>query len=243
MKPRRILLLAVVGALCLTALIAIMALLTGNFGETEGKILATTGGFALASLFAMRGTILLDQNRHRELGWTVVALSALAFLLELKVVWIDEGDSPVTWKALAITAGFAGALGQIATSLARRRPSDPSSLRPLAWAAGGCALTVELLIAIAAIEEVDDSGFYRLLAAIFVLDVLLVALESVVRRLGTPAPVPANAAPFICVLADGRRIRPQAHDRDVPTAVAAALREFTARGQRVRAIELDPDSS
>jgi len=241
MKPRRILLFAVVGALCLTGLVAILALLAGNFGETEGRILATTGGFALASLFAMRGTILLDQGRHRDLGWTVVALSSLAFLLELKVVWVDQGDSDVTWKALAITAGCAGALGQIATSLARRRPTDPPSLRPLAWAAGACALAVELLIAIAAIEEVDDAGFYRFLAAVFVLDVLLVALEAVVRRLGTPTAVPAGAAPYVCVLSDGRRVRPQAHDRDLPSAVAAALREFTARGQRVRSIELDAD--
>jgi hypothetical protein len=240
-NARRILLFAVVGALSLTALIAILALVAGNFGETEGKILATTGGFALASLFAMRGTILLDQGRHRELGWTVVALSALAFLLELKVVWIDSGDSETTWKALAITAGFAGALGQIATSLARRRPTDPPSVRPLGWTAGACALTVEAMIATAAIEEVDDAGFYRLLAAVFVLDVFLVAIEAVVRRLGTPAAVPAGAAPFVCVLSDGQRIRPQSHDRDLPTAVAAALRELTARGKRVRSIELDPD--
>jgi hypothetical protein len=238
---RRALLLAVVTALSVTALIAIAALLGGGFGETEWKILATTGGFALASLFAMRGTILLDQGRNRELGWAVVGLSALAFLLELKVVWIDHGDSAVTWKALAITAGFAGALGQIATSLARRRPNDPSSLRPLSSAAGACALTVEALIAYAAIAEVDDGGYYRLLGAVFILDVLLVALESVVRRLGVPATVPAGSAPFVCVLVDGQRIRPQTHDRDLPIAVAAALRELTARGKRVRSIELDPD--
>jgi hypothetical protein len=240
MSARRILLLAVVGALSLTALVAILALLAGSFGETEGKILATTGGFALASLFAMRGTILLDQGRHRELGWTVVALSALAFLLELKVVWLDRGDSEVTWKALAITAGFAGALGQIATSLARRRPSDPPSLRPLAWGAGTCALTVEAMIAIAAIEEVDDGGYYRLLAAVFVLDVLLVALESVVRRLGAPAPAPA-AASFVCVMADGRRVRPQVRENERAAAVAAALRELEANGERVRWIDLAAD--
>jgi hypothetical protein len=241
MRPRRILLLAVVAALSLTALIAILALLAGSFGETEGKILATTGGFALASLFAMRGTILLDQGRYRELGWTVVALSALAFLLELKVVWVDDGDSEVTWKALAITAGFAGALGQIATSLARRRPADPPSLRSLASAAGACALTVEALIAFAAIEEVDDAGFYRVLGAVFVLDVLLVALESVVRRLGAPAVAPAPAG-FVCVLADGRRVRPEVREHDRPAAVAAALRELEAKGERVRWIDLSGES-
>jgi hypothetical protein len=238
-NARRFLLVAMVTALSVTALIAILALLAGDFDETEGKILATTGGFALASLFAMRGTILLDQGRNRDLGWTVVALSALAFLLELKVVWIDTGDSEVTWKALAITAGLAGALGQIATSVARRRPTDPPSLRPLGWAAGACALTVEALIAIAAIEEVDDAGFYRFLAAVFVLDVFLVALESVVRRLGTRPVVPAGHAAFVCVLADGRQVRREAREHDVPNAVASALRELAARGERVRSVELE----
>jgi hypothetical protein len=236
---RRILLFAVVGALSLTALIAILALLAGNFDETEGKILATTGGFALASLFAMRGTILLDQGRHRVLGWTVVVLSGIAFLLELKVVWIDSGDSEVAWKALAITAGFAGALGQIATSLARRRPTDPPAVRPLGWAAGACALTVEGMIAIAAIDEVGDADFYQLLGAVFVLDVFLVALEAVVRRLGARPVVPAGHAAFVCVLANGRQIRHEAREHDLPNAVASALRELAVRGERVRSIELE----
>jgi hypothetical protein len=235
---RRFLLLSVVTALSLTALIAITAVLGGAFGDTEWKILATTGGFALASLFAMRGTILIDQGRHRNLGWWVVGLSGLAFLLELKVVWIDTGDSEVTWKALAVTAGFAGALGQIATSLARRRPTDPPSLRPLSWAAGACALTVEALIAYAAIAEVSDGGYYRLLGAVFILDVLLVALEAVVRRLGAKPVVQAGHAAFVCVLADGRHVQREAREHDLPNAVASALRELAAKGERVRSVEL-----
>jgi hypothetical protein len=236
-NARRILLVAIVSAVSLTGLIAILAVLGGDFDETEGKILATTGGFALASLFAMRGTILLDQGRHRELGWSVVALSAIAFLLELKVVWIDFGDSEVTWKALAITAGFAGALGQIATSLSRRRPGDPSSLRSLGRAAGACALTVEALIAFAAIAEADDPSYYQVLGAVFILDVVLVALESVVRRLGAPV-ARATPAPFVCVLADGRRVRPEVREDDRAAAVASALRELEAKGERVRWIDL-----
>jgi hypothetical protein len=236
---RRFLLLSLVTALSVTALVAILAVLGGAFGDTEWKVLATTGGFALASLFAMRGTILLDQGRHRDLGWAVVGLSALAFLLLLKVVWIDTGDSEITWKALAVTAGFAGALGQIATSLARRRPSDPPSLRPLTWAAGACALTLEALIAFAAIAEVDDGGYYRFLGAVFILDVLLVALESVVRRLGARPEVAPGQAAFVCVLADGRQVRRETRAHDLPNEVASALRELTARGERVRSVELE----
>jgi hypothetical protein len=236
---RRFLLLSLVTALSVTALIAILAVLGGSFGDTEWKVLATTGGFALASLFAMRGTILLDQGRNRDLGWAVVGLSALAFLLELKVVWVDDGNSEVTWKALAITAGFAGALGQIATSLARRRPSDPPGVVPLGRAAGVTALIVEALIAYAAIAEVSDGGYYRFLGAVFILDVLLVALESVTRRLGARPEVQAGHAAFVCVLADGRQVRREARQHDLPNEVASALRELAARGERVRSVELE----
>jgi hypothetical protein len=236
---RRIALLSLVTALSLTALVAIVAVLGGSFGDTEWKVLATTGGFALASLFAMRGTILLDRGIHRRLGWAVVLLSALAFLLELEVVWIDLGDNEVTWKALAISAGLAGALGQIATSLARRRPSDPPAVRPLGTAAGVSALTVEVLIAYAAIMSVGNGDYYRFLAAVFVLDVFLVALESVVRRLGARPVVATGNAAFVCVLADGRQIRRETRAYDLPNAVASALRELSVRGERVRSIELE----
>jgi hypothetical protein len=237
-SARRYLLLAIATALSVTALVAIAALLGGPFGGAEWRILATTGGFALASLFALRGTILLDQGRHRRLGWWVVRLSALAFLLLLKVVWIDDGDSEVTWKALAITAGFAGALGQIATTLARRRPGDPPAVVPLGRAAGVTALLVEALIAFAVLAEVDGGGYYRFLGAVFILDVLLVALEAVVRRFGSRPAVAAGHTAFVCVLADGRQIRREARAVELPEAVASALRELAARGQRVRSVEL-----
>jgi hypothetical protein len=238
-NARRFLLLGIVTALSATALVAIVAVLGGSFGNTEWKVLATTGGFALASLFAMRGTILLDRGQNRHLGWSVVGLSALAFLLLLQVVWIDHGDNEVTWKALAISAGFAGALGQIATSIARRRPTDPPSLRPLLWSAAACALTVEALIAYGAIFEVGDGDYYRFLAAVFILDVLLVALESVVRRLGARPVIPAGQAAFVCVLADGSQIRRETRAGELPEAVAGALRELNARGKRVRSVELE----
>ena len=47
-----------------------------------------------------------------------------------------------------------------------------------------------------------------------------------------------SATGFVCVLADGRRVRPPISTRDLPSAVAAALRELERRGERVRTIEL-----
>jgi hypothetical protein len=237
---RRLLLVATVSALSLTALFAIFALLTGSFDETQVRILATTGGCGLASLLAMPGTRLLEQLEHVDLGRLVVFLAALTFVVELWAVWIDT-DNDVSWRALAVAVSVTVALAQIAGSLARRRPSDPEAVPLLGLAAGVCAIVLSLLISLAALAKVGDSGYYRLLGVVAVLDVLLVALQGAVRRFGAPAGASASAPSFVCVLADGRRVRPHAVARDLPSAVAAALREFERRGESVRRIELGGD--
>jgi hypothetical protein len=235
---RRLLLVATVSALSLTALFAIFALLTGSFDETQVRILATTGGFGLASLLATPGTRVLEQGRHVGLGQTVIGLAALSFVVELWPLWLAT-NSDVAWRSLVVVGAFTVALAQIAQSLARRRPSDPEAIRLLALAAGVCALVLALLIAFAAIAKQHDSGYYRLLGSVAVLDVLLAFLQPVVRRFGTPVAPPRHAPGFVLVLGDGRRVRREAPTRDIPDVVAAALRDSERRGEPVRRIELD----
>jgi len=235
---RRLLLVATVSAMSLTALFAIFALLTGSFDETQLRILATTGGCGLASLLAMPGTRLLERLEHVDLGRLVVFLAALTFVVELWAVWIDT-HSDVSWRALAVAVSITVALAQIAGSLARPRPSDPDAVALLGLAAGVCALALALLISLAALAKIGEAGYYRLLGVVAVLDVLLVALQGAVRKFGAPpAAAVAGVPSFVCVLADGRRVRPHAVARDLPGAVAAALRELERRGERVRRIEL-----
>lgn len=228
---RRPLLLAAAGALSLTALVAIVALLTQDFGETQLRILATTGGFALSSLIATRGTALLDQQRHAALGRAVIWLSALSFLIELWILWLDN-DSPVAWKSYVCCISAAIASGQIAGMLSRRRASDPPSIAVLVVAAGACAIVASGMGWAAAIGEIDHAGYYRLLGAVVVSNVLLVLLQPVLRRLGGPAPsTEGGRGRFILVLADGERIEREAVD--LPDGVARALREARHSGRSV----------
>jgi hypothetical protein len=238
---RRLLLVATVSALSLTALFAIFALVVGRFDETQVRILATTGGCGLASLLAMPGTRLLEQGRHVDVGRLVVFLATVTFVLELWAVWIAT-DSDLSWRSLVVAASATTAVAQIAGSLARRRPSDPEAVRLLGLGAGVCALVLAMLISVAALAKVGETGYYRLLGVVAVLDVLLVALQAAVRRFGAAPATPAASRPsppgFVCVLADGRRVSPPSSGRDLPSAVAAALRELERRGERVRRIEL-----
>ena len=186
----------------------------------------------------MPGMRLLEQGRHVELGRLVVFVVALAFVLELWAVWIAT-DSSLAWRLLAVAVSATTAMTQIAASLARRRPSDPEAVGLLRLGAGVCAVVLALLISSAALGKVSDTGYYRLVGAVAVLDVLLVALQSVVRRFGAAQVSSPSTPVFVLVLADGRRVRQSNSARDLPSAVAAALRDFERRGERVRTIELD----
>jgi hypothetical protein len=240
-KLRRALLVATVAALAVTALLAIVALLAGDFGDLELRILATTAGFALSSLIATRGTALLEQRRFLPLGRAVIGLSALAFLAELWVLWIDD-DSAAGWKTYVCAIALAGALGQIAGMIARRQRTDAPSVATLVWAAAACALTLAAMACVAALAEVDSAGYYQAFGAVAVLDILGVVLQPVVRRLGKPVPASAGGervreGRFVLFVGDGRRIEEDGGP-DLPDAIATAVREAHARGERVTRIEL-----
>ncbi len=235
-KLRRLLLVAAILALSITAIIAIVALLAGDFADTELRVLATTGGFGLSSLIAMRGTELLNQRRHVVLGHAVISLSALSFLIELWILWLDD-DSELAWKSYVCSISIAVATAQIAGMLGRRRATDPAWIPRLVWAAGASAVVVAAMGCAAAIGEISRAGYYRALGALVVLNVFLVLLQPVVRRLGKPAAeIDGSGRRFVLVLADGSRI--DREGADLPAAVAGALREAEQSGRRVTRIEL-----
>jgi len=236
-KVRRLLLVGAILALSVTAIIAIVALLAGDFADTELRVLATTGGFGLSSLIAMRGTALLDQHRHVALGRAVISLSALSFLIELWILWLDD-DSELAWKSYVCSISIAVATAQIAGMLGRRRVTDPVWIPRLVWAAGTSAVIVAAMAWAAAIGEISRAGYYRALGVVVVLNVFLLLLQPVLRRLGKPAAeIEGSDRRFALVLADGSRTDHEG--ADLPDAVAGALREAEQSGQRITRIEFE----
>jgi hypothetical protein len=216
---RRPLLVAAVSALSITALIAIVALLAGEFGDTQLRILGTTAGFGLSSLVAMRGTTLIEQGRYVWLGRAVPALAVLAFLFELWILWIDE-ESAFAGKSFICTIVLAIALAQVAGMLGSMRSTDPPSISRLIRVAGAAATVATAMT-----------------GAVVVLDAFLLALQPVVRHLGARRPATGTGSGgFTVVLEGGRRVE-HAADGDLAGAVAGALRAVQARGERVVRIE------
>lgn len=139
--------------------------------------------------------MLIDQRRHLGLAYATLALATIAFALAMGVVWRDweESGGEALWRTLAAFAAFAGASAQAATTTARLRPDDTPLVRRLYVASLVLGVLLAGMIALAAALEIDSSGYYRVLGAVAVADVLLVVVQSVGRRLARPARATAAA--------------------------------------------------
>jgi hypothetical protein len=181
----RIALFAVIGALTLTALLAIAIVLFGRFGQTEGRILGTTMLLALFGLLALPAALLLDQGRMRALAWVVLVLAAAGFTLATTLVWMGDDPPSVVVKLTATVVAFGLASTQTAALAARMRDADPAAVQALYRAATALVLVLAAAGSAAVWAEVEAQAFFRAFAAGAVLDVLLVALQPVlalVRR-------------------------------------------------------------
>ena len=84
---RRAVLLGVAGLLSAAALFAIVILLVGHFGRTEGRILGTTGVLAAFGVVVLPATVLLEQGRARRLAAALVAFGAVTAALYIVTIW------------------------------------------------------------------------------------------------------------------------------------------------------------
>jgi hypothetical protein len=213
---KRILLVAALASLSATAAIAIVVLLFGDFGETEWRILGTTLAISLYSLLSLPGAILLERRVAEPLGWATIALAGAGFVLALVAIW-GADDSETAWKLVGTTTAFAAAATQVSALTSRRRDDDTLTLRGVYLAAVSLAALLALLAGFAIWKEIDSEGFYRMLGALAVLDVFLIILQPLLRRLRGPGAATAR------VVLEG-----------TPEQIDEALRRVEGSGVRVR---------
>jgi hypothetical protein len=233
-----------------TAGLAIGFLLFAEFDETTWKIIATTALLSGFSLLGLPGATLLDQGRAKALGLANLLLAGAGLVLALTLLWTESDDG---WKFLVFLVAFAGAAAQASGTTARRRADDPPVVR-IVYLAGlvGAAL-VASLITIAAWQEIERAGFYRILGALAVADLLTVLLQPILRRTARrdrPPPAKGDLYAFTCTL-DVRPVdlpawatRREDHTiecripaRDFASAVATAIADLEKTGGKVLKIE------
>jgi hypothetical protein len=227
MQLRKLLLTAIVGALCLTAAIAVVILLSGHFTDTSWRILATTSAISFFGLLVVPVGMLLERGRAILLARISGALSCAAFVLTLVVIWRHWADS--FGKTWGVVLTLAVAAAQAAVVEARRRETDTPAISMLVVLSMLTGIALATMGIAAILSTIDNGTYYRTLGAVAVIDVLLVALVAVLRR-GTG---PITTAHRIRV--NGELI--EAPGRDFAAAVAGAIRTAESEGKTVRRIE------
>lgn len=247
---RRLFLRVLVGSLTATALLAIAFLLFAEVDETTLKIVGTTALLAGFSLLGLPGGALLDQGRVIALGWATLLLAGAGLVHSLILLW-SEDDSG--WKLLIALAAFAGAGAQASGTTARRRVDDPRPVRVLYVAGLVGAVVLASLVTLAAWQEIERAGYYRVVGALAVADFLIVLLQPILRRTardGAPAPARGEAYAFTCTLdvrpaelpawaspAADRTVECRIEARDFASAVASAITALERSGSKVLKIE------
>lgn len=231
---RRTLAWILVGALCIAALTAIVAVLSGDFDETDARVIGTSLGFAVFSATGASGATL--RLRHSEnlrtLGTAAVVLSGLAFLLLLLAMWNDSGDDALwQWWGAATLATFAASHASLMAGAFRPEDSEAVRLLGVSSIALACVDSGIGILAIAEVfEDVDDSAG-QLLAVLVILMILTTALTPIVRRLQRAAPAPSAPAARAAAAPD-----PEPAGTPAPAAFAA---EVIATADRIEALNAD----
>ena len=194
---------SLVGGLCVAAVCAIVALLSGSFDETDGRVVGMSLGFSVFTSTAGAGLALrlARGGWARVLGEATAAVSVIAFALLALSLWIADAG----WRAFGIAA-LAALWGSHASLVLRaQRSSDTRAVRRLG-ATSIVTLGIDTTVGMAAIAELlperAESGYVRLLAALFVLTLLCTALAPLLRRLAPDAPATTSAVDPSRSLAD-----------------------------------------
>jgi hypothetical protein len=185
-----------IGALCVAAAVASIALVRGEFSDTDWKVIATSTLFALASAMAAAGIAVHD--RFATLGALAVGTVVLAFALVSAGLWA-EIDGEAFWRLTGCISIVALESAHIAFVLSRLRAADPPGVRAVTRAAVALA-TISGAMGVAPLAGlVPDDGDYTLygeiLGVVLVGQLLCTALAPLLRGLDASAERPAIEVP------------------------------------------------
>lgn len=98
-----------IGSLCLSALLGIISILTGNFGELESKILGTTATIFVFSISGLCCSMLYEKEKYKSFSTFGIVASLLACILLILIIWgfldvciifCSENNNDFVWKML-----------------------------------------------------------------------------------------------------------------------------------------------
>jgi hypothetical protein len=186
---RRYFITAIITSLVTGALIGILVILVGSFGEIQARILLTTlaiGVFSITSLANLRNLESVHRSYNRFAVLSIL-FSLLAMLFTLSLIWISVEHTP--WKptlvffVLAISTAHASLLLPSRSRSTLLDVAVTSTLSCIAFVAG---FLIYLIIA-------ENAGlgdfFYRLLGVFAILDVLGTIVTPIIAKITPQKPI------------------------------------------------------
>jgi hypothetical protein len=171
-ETRKLSLKLFIGFLGLTALVAIVCVLGGEFGELQVKILLTSTTISAASICAMSCAAFIEKRKLATLGLGGIGFAVVAAALVILGVWAEieaEGFWKLTGSVSVVAVGLAHAFLLVLPEL------DPGH-RWVQWATVITIGVLALQIIVAIFGEIESEGYYQILAAV----AILVALGTLV---------------------------------------------------------------
>jgi len=176
---RRLFLKLFIGFLSLTALIAIFSVLSGDFGEFQVKILATTFTISAASICSMSCAAFIENEKKKELGVSGIVCSAIAMLMVICGIWIEIDDKEY-WKTAITFIVFAAAFAHAFLLIL---PDLDEGHRWSQIASTICIGILAIQIVAAVWGEIDGEGYYKLLAVVSIIVVLLTLVIPILMKI------------------------------------------------------------
>lgn len=164
------------------ALVALAAVLGGDFSDTDGRILVMLAALLYTGGAAICGLTLVDRGSGRLLGWTVAGAAPVCLAFVTWAIWSfafdgggNETADKLAWSAvLALLAGLVATTGLL---LARQ----PGLVR-LAAAAGALAALAATVSVAGIWTEPDSESFVKALAVLWILAALAYFLVPILQR-------------------------------------------------------------
>ncbi|MFN2466759.1 MAG: hypothetical protein ABR521_01300 [Gaiellaceae bacterium] len=179
MELRRLFLLGAAALACVAALLAIVTLLRGDFGETEGDLFATIGATFVAISAVAAGAALLERGIARPLGLAGLVLACAGFVLWTEQIWAEH-HSERYWKVLwLLLAWTLAVLLATTTRLLTRTERLARTLFPTTAGAAGLAALVATVMILR-----EAGGGWQLLGVLLVLALLGQVLTPLLGRAG-----------------------------------------------------------
>ena len=175
MKLRRLFWIGAAGLLGLAALISIVALIRGEFTETDGRILGTLGVTFLAGSAALAGIALVERRDLVPLGWAVVLVAVVTFGLLTWQVWTEFDQE--SWSLDAATAAVAALMLATARLMLRDRRFEW-----LFWTSAALTVSTAAMVVWAIHADPDGDNWSKLLGTLAILTVLAWFLVPVLGR-------------------------------------------------------------